>query len=78
MFCYLLDLNEPYFDHCLLKFLLSVGKYYPEDEEDDGPGVSAVILDHLDQMTRAMSDNVTTKTMLDVESKVRHTERSVF
>ncbi|XP_052089132.1 uncharacterized protein LOC127725852 isoform X10 [Mytilus californianus] len=46
-------------------------KYYPEDEEDDGPGVSAVILDHLDQMTKAMSDNVTTKTMLDVESKDR-------
>ena len=50
-----------------------LGKYYPEDEEEDGPSISAIILDHLEHMTKAMSENVTTKTMLDVESKVRRT-----
>ena len=50
-----------------------VGKFYPEDEEEDGPSISAIILDHLEHMTKAMSENVTTKTMLDVESKVRRT-----
>ena len=51
-------------------FLSISGKYYPEDEEDEGPGISTVIGEHLTNMTRAMSVAVTTKTMLDVESKV--------
>ena len=46
------------------------GQYYPEDEEDEGPGISAVIGEHVTNMTVAMSAAVTTKTMLDVESKV--------
>lgn len=50
-----------------------LGKFYPEDEEGDGPGISTVIMEHLEEMTKAMSDNVTTKTMLDVESKVCQT-----
>ncbi|KAK6187606.1 hypothetical protein SNE40_005595 [Patella caerulea] len=44
-------------------------RYYPEDEEDDGPSVSYIIEEHVNNMTKAMSENVTTKTMLDVESK---------
>ncbi|XP_052708586.1 uncharacterized protein LOC128183562 isoform X10 [Crassostrea angulata] len=47
-------------------------RYFPEDEEEEGPSISAIISQHLQQMTQAMSDNVTTKTMLDVESKKRY------
>ena len=47
-----------------------IGQYYPENEEDDGPGISAVVGEHVTNMTVAMSVAVTTKTMLDVESKV--------
>ena len=50
--------------------LLFPGQYYPEDEEDEGPGISAVVGEHVTNMTVAMSAAVTTKTMLDVESKV--------
>ncbi|KAJ8314952.1 hypothetical protein KUTeg_007102 [Tegillarca granosa] len=49
--------------------LSALRKYYPEEEEDEGPSVSHVIVEHLMQLTKAMSENVTTKTMLDVESK---------
>jgi hypothetical protein len=51
---------------------LFVGKYYPEDEEDEGPAISTIIAEHLTNMTTSLSVNVTTKTMLDVESKVNY------
>ncbi|XP_025098007.1 LOW QUALITY PROTEIN: dynein gamma chain, flagellar outer arm-like [Pomacea canaliculata] len=44
-------------------------KYYPEDEEEEGPGVSAIVESHLKDMEGCMRGNVSTKTMLDVESK---------
>ena len=47
-----------------------VGQYYREDEEDEGPGISTVVGEHVTNMTVALSLAVTTKTMLDVESKV--------
>lgn len=56
--------------------ILPSGRYFPEDEEEEGPSISAIISQHLQQMTQAMSDNVTTKTMLDVESKVTNSDLS--
>ncbi|XP_053397319.1 dynein axonemal heavy chain 5-like isoform X6 [Mercenaria mercenaria] len=49
--------------------LATLRKYYPEDEEDEGPAISTIIAEHLTNMTQSLSENVTTKTMLDVESK---------
>ncbi|XP_052242570.1 uncharacterized protein LOC127852659 [Dreissena polymorpha] len=49
--------------------LATLRHYYPEDEEDEGPAIATIIGEHLTNMTMAMSENVTTKTMLDVESK---------
>ncbi|XP_052807484.1 dynein axonemal heavy chain 5-like isoform X7 [Mya arenaria] len=49
--------------------LAAIRRYYPEDEEDEGPAISTIIAEHVTNMTMAMSDSVTTKTMLDVESK---------
>jgi len=37
---------------------------------EEGPSVSSIIRDHVTKMTDTMRENVTTKTMLDVESKV--------
>ena len=50
--------------------VLLTGSYYPEDEEDEGPAISTIIGEHLTNMTMSLSESVTTKTMLDVESKV--------
>ena len=44
--------------------------YYDEDMTEEGPSVSSIIRDHVTKMTDTMRENVTTKTMLDVESKV--------
>ncbi|XP_067674368.1 uncharacterized protein [Haliotis asinina] len=44
-------------------------QYYPEDEEDEGPSIASIVEENLEKMRTAMSENVTTKTMLDVESK---------
>ncbi|XP_060567478.1 dynein axonemal heavy chain 5-like [Ruditapes philippinarum] len=49
--------------------LATLRRYYPEDEEDEGPAISTIIAEHLTNMTTSLSVNVTTKTMLDVESK---------
>ncbi|KAL4232681.1 hypothetical protein ACF0H5_007369 [Mactra antiquata] len=49
--------------------LATLRRYYPEDEEDEGPAISTIIAEHLTNMTQCLSINVTTKTMLDVESK---------
>lgn len=54
----------------VIESMFTLGNYYPEDEEDEGPAISTIIAEHLTNMTMSMSDNVTTKTMLDVESKV--------
>ncbi|XP_041355189.1 dynein gamma chain, flagellar outer arm-like isoform X3 [Gigantopelta aegis] len=43
--------------------------YYPEFEEDDGPSISTIIEMHVNKMVGSMAENITTKTMLDVESK---------
>ncbi|XP_013393403.1 dynein gamma chain, flagellar outer arm-like [Lingula anatina] len=45
-------------------------QYYPEDSETaEGPSVAAVVRDHSQKMAKLMAESVTTKTMLDVESK---------
>ena len=54
----------------LTGMVLLTGSYYPEDEEDEGPAISTIIGEHLTNMTMSLSESVTTKTMLDVESKV--------
>ncbi|XP_069110280.1 uncharacterized protein, partial [Argopecten irradians] len=46
-----------------------IRKYFPEEEEDEGPSISYTVAKHHESMMKAMSENVTTKTMLDVESK---------
>lgn len=71
--CGLETVNE--YNYEVLTFSPS-GRYFPEDEEEEGPSISAIISQHLQQMTQAMSDNVTTKTMLDVESKVTNSDLS--
>ena len=38
--------------------------------EDEGPSVTSIVIDLVTKMTDIMRDNVTTKTILDVESKV--------
>ncbi|OWF37572.1 Dynein heavy chain 5, axonemal [Mizuhopecten yessoensis] len=48
-----------------------IRKYFPEEEEEEGPSISYTVAQHHDSMMKAMSENVTTKTMLDVESKDR-------
>ena len=45
-------------------------KYYRDDQTGEGPSVTSVLKEHVINMTRTMSESVTTKTMLDVESKV--------
>lgn len=44
-------------------------KYYPE--EDEGPNLTTIVEEHVQHMNTCMRSNVTTKTMLDVESKDR-------
>ena len=45
-------------------------KYYPDNKKDEGPSVAEIIEEHLTRMTSTMTESVTTKTILDVESKV--------
>ncbi|XP_076466964.1 uncharacterized protein LOC143298129 [Babylonia areolata] len=44
-------------------------KYYPQDEEAEGPNLTSIVEQHVYHMNNCMRTNVTTKTMLDVESK---------
>ena len=46
-------------------------KYYNDNMEEEGPSVTSIVIDLVTKMTDIMRDNVTTKTILDVESKVR-------
>ena len=48
-------------------------EYYPDDSQEEGPSVTNVLRDHCHKMGQIMLDNVTTKTSLDVESKVSST-----
>lgn len=52
------------------------GKYFPDEEEEEGPSMSYTVAQHHESMMKAMSENVTTKTMLDVESKVNSPSKS--
>ncbi|ESO89151.1 hypothetical protein LOTGIDRAFT_229063 [Lottia gigantea] len=49
--------------------LAIIRRYYNEDDEDEGPSISSIIEEQVSNMTKSMSENVTTKTLLDVESK---------
>lgn len=49
---------------------VSPGKYYPIEEEEEGPNLTTIVEQHVHHMNNCMRSNVTTKTMLDVESKV--------
>ncbi|XP_070190368.1 uncharacterized protein [Littorina saxatilis] len=44
-------------------------KYYPIEEEEEGPNLTTIVEQHVHHMNNCMRSNVTTKTMLDVESK---------
>lgn len=46
--------------------------YWPDNQKGDGPSVSDVVSEHVNKMKDTITHNVTTKTMLDVESKVTH------
>ena len=46
------------------------GKYYPEEEDEEGPNLTTIVEQHVHHMNNCMRSNITTKTMLDVESKV--------
>ena len=50
---------------------LSIEQYWPDNQRGEGPSVSDIVDQHVQKMTHTMTENVTTKTMLDVESKVR-------
>ncbi len=62
------------FCHVFLNYnfdvLMTSGKYYPAHRRDEGPSVGLIVSQHVDKMGEVMMHNVTTKTMLDVESKV--------
>ncbi|CAL1527205.1 unnamed protein product [Lymnaea stagnalis] len=44
-------------------------EYYPEQNDAEGPNVSSIVELHVRKMNDALRDYITTKTMLDVESK---------
>ncbi|CAH1799095.1 unnamed protein product [Owenia fusiformis] len=46
-------------------------KYYDEDNPGEGPSVAEIIKESLQNMRGSMAENVTTKTMMDVETKDR-------
>ncbi|KAL5009692.1 hypothetical protein ScPMuIL_011997 [Solemya velum] len=49
--------------------LACLRKYFSLENNEEAPSISGIIADHLQRMTKSMSESVTTKTMLDVESK---------
>ena len=46
-------------------------KYYPDHKRDEGPSITRLVKQHVDNMSNIMTESVTTNTVLDVESKVR-------